>query len=97
MAEKPTGALFPGLFVGEDDHALDAQCRVSLPSEWRSRDAETELMMIPTRDKALLLLPLPTFMEFVSKAGKKAIANQKVQMALAFLGRASRRCRCARA
>ena len=94
MAENPQGAHFPGLFVGEYDHVLDAQCRVSLPSEWRSRDAETELMMIPTRDKALLLLPLATFMEFVSKAGKKAIANQKVQMALAFLGRASRRCRC---
>ena len=73
---------------------LDAQGRVSLPSDWRNKDQETELVMIPARDKALLLLPLETFMEFVGKAGKMAIANPKMQMALAYLGSASRRCRC---
>ena len=86
--------LFPGLFVGNYDHVLDAQGRVSLPSDWRNKDQDTELVMIPTRDQALLLLPLATFMEFVSKAGKLAIANPKMQMALAYLGSASRRCRC---
>jgi MraZ protein len=86
--------LFPGLFVGEYDHVLDAQGRVSLPSDWRSKDQETELMMIPTRDKALLLLPMATFYEFTGKVGKMAIANPGAQRALAYLGSSSRRCRC---
>ena len=94
MADMSAGNLFPGLFVGNYDHVLDAQGRVSLPSDWRNKDQETELVMIPTRDQALLLLPLATFMDFVSKAGKLAIANPKMQMALAYLGSASRRCRC---
>ena len=94
MPTSMTGNLFPGLFVGNYDHVLDAQGRVTLPSEWRSKDQETELVMIPARDKALLLLPMATFMEFVGKAGKMAIANPKMQMALAYLGSASRRCRC---
>ena len=84
----------PDLFVGEFDHVLDAQGRVSLPSDWRSRDGETELMMIPTRDKALLLLPVATFFEFIGKVGKMAIANPGMQRALAYLGSQSRRCRC---
>lgn len=94
MQTTAAGNLFPGLFVGDYDHVLDAQGRVSLPSDWRSKDQETELVMIPARDKALLLLPMATFMEFVGKAGKMAIANPKMQMALAYLGSASRRCRC---
>lgn len=94
MENSSIGNLFPGLFVGNYDHVLDAQGRVSLPSDWRNKDQETEMVMIPTREKALLLLPLATFMEFVSKAAKLAIANPKMQMALAYLGSASRRCRC---
>jgi len=84
------------LFLGRYDHVLDAQCRVSLPSEWRRGDDAQELVMIPARDKALLLLPLDVFMDFVGKAGKLAIANPKMQLALAFLGSESRRCRCDR-
>ena len=90
MAEN----LFPGLYVGNYDHALDTQGRVSLPSDWREKDKETELVMIPARSKALLLLPVATFMEFCGKAARMAIANPKMQMALAYLGSESRRCRC---
>ena len=90
MAEN----FFPGLYVGNFDHALDAQGRVCLPSDWRDKDRETDLVMIPARSKALLLLPVQTFMEFCSKAAKLAIANPKMQMALAYLGSESRRCRC---
>ena len=90
MAEN----LFPGLFVGNFDHALDTQGRVCLPSDWRAKDSETELVMIPARNNALLLLPIATFMEFCGKAAKMAIANPKMQMALAYLGSESRRCRC---
>ncbi len=82
------------LYLGEYDHALDNQCRVSLPSDWRNREGETELILIPAREQALVLLPKPTFMEFVNKAKKLAIANPKMQMAFARLGAASRQCRC---
>ena len=94
MSDNSANAFFPGLFVGDYDHVLDAQGRVALPSDWRTKGQETELVMIPARDNALLLLPLATFMEFVGRAGKLAIANPGMQKALAYLGSASRRCRC---
>ena len=46
MASDAT-TLFQGLFLGEYDHTLDAQCRVSLPSDWRNREGNTELVLIP--------------------------------------------------
>ena len=46
------------LYLGEFDHALDNQCRVTLPSDWRNRDGGTELVLIPAREGALVLLPL---------------------------------------
>ena len=82
------------LYLGEFDHALDNQCRVTLPSDWRNRDGGTELVLIPAREGALVLLPLATFMAFVNDAKKLAIANPKMQMAFARLGALSRRCRC---
>ena len=54
MASDAT-TLFQGLFLGEYDHTLDAQCRVSLPSDWRNREGSTELVLIPARGKALVL------------------------------------------
>lgn len=89
-----SNTLFQGLYLGEYTHALDSQSRVSLPSEWRSRDGETELVLIPAQGKALLLLPIATFIEFVEKLKSQAIANPKIQMAFAFLGANSRQCRC---
>ena len=81
------------MYVGEYDHVLDSQGRVSLPSEWRDKSGETELMMIPTRDQALLLFPIAVFRDFMTKIGKLGIANPKMR-ALAYLGSVSRRCRC---
>lgn len=85
-----------GPFLGRYDHSLDAQGRVSLPGEWRRGDETVEMVMIPTRGPALLLLPLNTFMQFIDKIGKMAISNPNLQMALAYLGSESRRCRCDR-
>ena len=85
---------FPTLFLGEYEHALDPQCRVTLPSEWRNKEDGTNLVLIPARDEALLLLPLETFMEFVERARKYAIANARMQAAFAYLGSQARNCRC---
>ncbi len=86
----------PMVFLEKFEHVLDSQCRVSLPSSWRNRDGETELVLLPTREKALVLLPLDTFMEFVGRAGRLAIANPRMQMALSRIGARSKRCRCDR-
>jgi len=93
MGEKAK-TTFPVLYLGEFEHTLDPQCRVTLPSEWRDREGNTHLVMIPARDAALLLLPLDTFLEFVERARKYAIANAKMQAAFAYLGSRARNCRC---
>ncbi len=93
MGDKGKTA-FPALYLGEFEHALDPQCRVTLPSEWRNKDGDTHLVMIPARDAALLLLPLDTFLEFVERARKYAIANARMQAAFAYLGSRARNCRC---
>ena len=87
-------SLISGLYVGEYTHALDSQCRVSLPSEWRNRDGETVLMLIPAVGGALQLQPMEIFTEFVSKLKNKAVANPKIQLALSTLGANARICRC---
>ena len=88
------GGTFNGLFLGGFEHSLDSQGRIILPSEWRQPDGETTLIMIPTREQALLLLPVEVFQEFVAKARQFAIANASMQAAFAYLGYSSRECRC---
>lgn len=87
-----TGAS--GLYLGEYEHSLDPQCRITLPSEWRSKEGNTELVLMPTADKALILLPLEVFIEFFDRVKKFAIVNTKLQAAFAYLGSRSRECRC---
>ena len=93
MGDK-TKSASPVLYLGEFEHALDPQCRVTLPSEWRNKDGDTRLVLIPARDAALLLLPLDTFLEFVERARRYAIANARMQAAFAYLGSRARNCRC---
>jgi len=94
MNSSENSNFFPDLYLEEFDRALDAQCRVSLPADWRKKDGETELVMIPARGEALVLLPKVMFLEFVDKARKLAIANPKMQMAFAYLGSKARQCKC---
>jgi division/cell wall cluster transcriptional repressor MraZ len=92
--KKPAGGAFNGLFLNEYEHSLDSQSRVTLPSSWRKPEGETVLILMPARDNALLLLPVETFLEFIERAKKFAIANAKLQAAFAFIGSSSRECRC---
>ena len=80
MSEKEH--LDEPMFFSSYLHALDAQCRVALPSEWRRQGAEMSFVLMPARDQALVLLPRPVFAEFVSRTRKLAIANPRMQMAL---------------
>lgn len=81
-----------GMFLGEYARGLDPQCRVSLPSEWRS--GATEFVMIPTVGHAFLLLPVEMFKKFFEAVSDQAIADVALQEAFAFLGSQSRFCRC---
>ena len=77
-------------FFGEFDHALDSQCRVSLPSEWRRSDDELHLILFPGRDRDLLLFPYEMFRDFLLKARNSALADRAAQTALAQIGRVVR-------
>ena len=81
-------------FYGDYTHALDSQCRVSLPCDWRKKDGETELILAPTGDRALLLLPPDLLESFFARMKNASITNSKIQKALADFGRLCRRCKC---
>lgn len=87
-------AALKQFFFGEYEHVLDAQCRFSLPSEWRNRDGDTVLVLLPGRDNDLQLLPNDTFVEIMEKAGRYAVANREMQAAFAYIGSQARYCRC---
>ncbi len=87
-------SAFQGMFLGEFDHALDPQCRVTLPSSWRSADGLTELVMSPARGNTLQLIPVQRFRDFFDSMAKKSITNPKLQLALAKVGASARECRC---
>jgi len=94
MSSSENSSFLPDLYLEEFDRALDAQCRVSLPADWRKKDGETELVMIPARGEALVMIPKAMFLEFVEKARKQAIANPVMQKAFAYLGAKSKQCKC---
>lgn len=77
-------------FCREFEHALDSQCRVSLPSDWRGGEGEPHLVLFPGRNRDLLLFPYSMFREYFMKARSSAMANPAVQNALAQLGRVVR-------
>lgn len=83
-------------FYGEFVHALDTQCRISLPSEWRQKEGETEMILAPTQDRALVLLPPALLNDFFERMRHASITNGKIQRALADFGRLCKKCRCDR-
>lgn len=82
------------LYLGEYDHSLDSQCRVAIPRDWRRRNGETSLILFPGRNRDLLLHPIETLTEFISKARSMSLAGGTAQEALAWVGARSRRCIC---
>jgi len=80
-------------FFGEYEHALDSQNRIAIPSEWRTGEP-LRLILLPGRDKDLLLFPFETFREFLLRARRLSLANREAQLALAKIGARARDCRC---
>ncbi|MCQ2377898.1 MAG: hypothetical protein MJ016_01640 [Victivallaceae bacterium] len=83
-------------YYGEFQHTLDAQCRVSLPCEWRDRETDTELILAPTADDALVLLPPALLDDFFERMRNASVTNAKIQRALVDFGRLCKKCRCDR-
>ena len=91
---KSSNPVFSGMFLGEFERSLDPQCRVSLPSEWRSQDEGATFVMMPTANAAAILLPEAAFRKFFEAAAADSIADVELQEHLAYLGSQSRFCRC---
>ena len=80
-------------FCGTKQHALDSQCRVSLPAEWRQPEGETRLILFPGEDSSYLLFPFEVFQDFMKNARRASFSNPAAQRALARLGARTRDCR----
>ena len=81
-------------FSNEFEHVLDSQNRISIPSEWRQKEAETRFIMLPGGNHDLVLFPFEAFSAFLIKARNLAFANRHLQAALAKIGAKCRDCRC---
>ena len=82
------------MFFNKYERALDPQCRISLPSDWRSKDGDTEFIMFPAVGKALVLVPGDVLSLLFEKLQDESITDPKIQMAFAYLGSEARVCRC---
>ena len=94
MAEAEIGVWEEQMFFNSFTHAVDAQGRIAFPGEWRKVAGDSAFVMLPARNKALVLLPQKLFQEFLAGARKMAVANPKIQLAFAKIGSLARLCRC---
>ncbi len=83
------------IFTGEVEHSLDAQRRISIPSEWRTKEGSNRFVMLPAKGSTLQLVPFQTFKEeILSKAKKASLANANDMRDLALLGSQAQSCEC---
>ena len=45
------------VFVNNYTHAVDAQRRIAIPSEWRKKDGETSFYLLPAKEHIIQLVP----------------------------------------
>ena len=54
------------VFLGEFQHSIDKQRRISIPREWRSSDgAEQEFYLMPGRGNGVQVMPRDYFMSSI--------------------------------
>ncbi len=80
------------LFLDTFTHGLDAQCRVSLPSEWR-RDGGMDFVLFAIEDRSLALMPQKLFRSFLTDAQKQVITNPEVRRAFSSVAGRAKPCR----
>ena len=65
-------------FVNNYTHAIDAQRRIAIPSEWRKKDGETSFYLLPAKEHIVQLIPKETFYEqVIRKAQKMSLADAR--------------------
>ena len=80
------------LYAGEFFHSVDAQRRVAIPSEWRSKGDDSRFYVLPGRHKALQLMPFSAFKVMADHLTKASSVDPKASLALARLGARSKEC-----
>ena len=81
-------------YYGEFTHQLDAQFRISMPSEWRAKNEENEFVLAPTKENALIMMPTDMFENYFERMSNASVTNPVIQKALANFGRFCKKCRC---
>ena len=80
------------IFLDTFTHSIDAQCRVSLPSEWR-RDGGMDFVLFAIEDRSLALMPKALFRTFLADAQKQVITNPEVRRAFSAVAGRAKPCR----
>ena len=94
MAEIPNQSVMADdpLFLDTFTHSLDAQCRVSLPSGWRSPGG-MDFVLFAIEDKSLALMPQKLFRTFLADAQKQVITNPAVRRVFSAVAGRAKPCR----
>lgn len=84
-------------FLTEFGCAIDAQRRITLPSQWRSLDYRlNRFFLLPGRDESLQMVPAPAFVELLNKLRKVSFADRQAALAMATIGSMACECPCDR-
>lgn len=80
------------IFLDTFTHSLDAQCRVTLPSEWR-REGGMDFVLFAIENRSLALMPKNIFRTFLADAQKQVITNPDVRRAFSAVAGRAKPCR----
>lgn len=81
-------------YLGEYPYTVDAQRRVAIPSGWRAESRGGDhFVLLPGRDRALLLVPAATFDALIAKLRTVSFADAQAGVALASIGALAADCR----
>ena len=80
------------LFLDTFTHSLDTQCRVSLPSGWRSPGG-MDFVLFAIEDQSLALMPQKLFRTFLADAQKQVITNPAVRRVFSAVAGKAKPCR----
>ena len=84
-------------FVSNCTHAIDAQRRIAIPSEWRKKEGETSFYLLPAKEHIVHLIPKEIFYErVIRKAQKLSLADPRLQRDLAVYASRAQNCVCDR-
>ena len=82
-------------FVENFTHAIDAQRRFAIPSDWRKKEGETQFVLLPAKNRVIQAIPLQTFQdEILAKAKKMSLADAGAMRDLMILASRAMKCTC---